>query len=182
MRYTKYPILFLLLLLGSCSFQKRIYRNGFYISHKAHQQKTSSEKLSAEKKYIIQPENSGSSPAQKPAVLIASAKKGIINIEPAEDLTSKCDTIYFRNGTRSVAQVLEVNQKEVKYKLCNSSESPLFIFELSRIDSITFSNGSTETYLHVRPNPTVNIRSQKNNISSADLRIQRLSKTSSILG
>ena len=53
-----------------------------------------------------------------------------------------CDQIVLKNGEEIAAKILEVGSKEIKYKLCDNLEGPLFIKEVSEIFMIKYANGT----------------------------------------
>lgn len=58
--------------------------------------------------------------------------------------TNQCDLIFLKTGDEILAKVLEVSDKEVKYKQCDNPDGPTFTKTTSSIFKIKYSNG-TET-------------------------------------
>lgn len=55
------------------------------------------------------------------------------------------DTIVKNNYTRILAKVLEINQKEIKYKKFDNPDGPLYIIDRKEVSRIVYSNGSVDT-------------------------------------
>ncbi|MBD0332390.1 MAG: hypothetical protein ICV66_07020, partial [Chitinophagaceae bacterium] len=56
------------------------------------------------------------------------------------------DKIYRKNGQVVKAKVIEVGTSEIKYKLPNDAESPIYVLEKDRINKIEYENGKVEKF------------------------------------
>lgn len=151
----KYYLLFLsVLILTSCSIEKRLYRPGFHVeSHLfgKNVSKTSSGNISKE-------------------ITVSNDNDLVLEVAPMEpDLktssllevmldTTRCDTIIFYEGTRLVAKVESISRAEVKYRKCNNLDGPVYIEVTDYISSIRYSNGTREVFKEVQ-NPAFNVDS-----------------------
>ncbi len=57
------------------------------------------------------------------------------------------DKIYRKNGQIVKAKVLEIGTGDVKYKLADSTDSPIYVLEKDRIRKIVYQNGRTEHFI-----------------------------------
>lgn len=58
------------------------------------------------------------------------------------------DTIRTISGDEIIAKVLEVNNKEIKYKKTSNINGPTYLLKKNEIISITYTNGETEVLLN----------------------------------
>jgi hypothetical protein len=56
------------------------------------------------------------------------------------------DKIYRKNGQLVKAKVIEVGTSDIKYKLYNEAESPVYVLEKDRINRIEYENGTVEKF------------------------------------
>lgn len=59
------------------------------------------------------------------------------------------DKIYRKNGQVVEAKVIEVGSTEIKYKLPDDAESPIYVLEKDRINKIEYQNGKVEKLLRI---------------------------------
>ncbi|MBL7931145.1 MAG: DUF4190 domain-containing protein [Bacteroidia bacterium] len=138
-----------MLLLCSCSVQKRHYKSGYYISwNKTH----------TNKKNLHYSEKERTSAATKQNKLTERTSEGLYvsadNTLNAEEFKSgsprfflpedSCDVIIFKDGTEVKAKVNEVGISEIKYKRCNNPDGPNHISRKSEIFMIKYANGTKE--------------------------------------
>ena len=156
--------------LTSCSLEKRHYRKGFYLSNHHHpdaKNKTSNTKDQSALKTPAQKENSrvivkyGN---DENAVTIASKnsslqkKSGHRKTLFSED---ECgDLITFKNGDELKAKVMEISEKEIKYKRCDNLDGPLITVNKSDVFMIKYANGTKEV---IKDSPKQNNTQQKQN-------------------
>ena len=58
------------------------------------------------------------------------------------------DVIVLKDGTRIDVVLIEVTDKQVKYRKANNPEGPLFVKEIANISSIIYANGEREDFPH----------------------------------
>lgn len=91
-----------------------------------------------------------------------------------------CDLIILKNGNAIEAKVIEVGVTEIKYKLCDNLDGPIFIIEKTAVFMLKYPNGSTTI---ISP-----VESNENNtqISTADVKeiepLSLISFISSLVG
>lgn len=147
-------ILTLLLLLASCSVSKRHYRKGFHVdwAHRAGKpqkeithQSTPSPSSETEQNQLIastlqHDESNVLADASASTPKLLKKNKWKLN-EPT------CgDVIYFRNGNQVTAKVLEISQREIRYKRCDNIDGPLMVIDKDDVEFIRFQNGTTEKF------------------------------------
>jgi len=57
------------------------------------------------------------------------------------------DLIFKRDGSKIEAIIVERNEYDIRYKRANYQEGPLFMVNLSDLDSIIYSNGDIEVFV-----------------------------------
>lgn len=140
-----------LLILFSCSVQKRKYQKGFYVSNNKHA-KTKSTSLNKENKKneLALKTSILHFNSEKDAELTASINNNTSFLERKPiNLYSRindslCDKITLKNGDEIYVNVLELTPALIKYKKCNEPESPLYIVKKTEVFSIKYSNGTKE--------------------------------------
>jgi hypothetical protein len=75
---------------------------------------------------------------------ISSFSKSKNEITKKTKSLNQCDLIFLKTGDEILAKVLEVSDKEIKYKQCDNPDGPTFTKPTSAIFKIKYSNG-TET-------------------------------------
>lgn len=148
-------------MLFSCTVEKRTYRKGYYISYASKKNKITSsnqtvkakapkEVLSIEK---IVPTESVVEPTQDSE--LASANENNYT-KPAKKpflkLKDECgDVITFKTGDEIKAKVVEINDKEIKYKRCDNLDGPLIIAYKYEVLMIKYTNGSKDVFNEEKP-------------------------------
>lgn len=62
-------------------------------------------------------------------------------------VTNAQDKIFRKNGQVVKAKIIEVGTTEIKYKLADSTESPIYVLEKDRINKIQYENGKTDKFI-----------------------------------
>lgn len=154
-----------LIILFSCSVQKRKYQKGFYVSSKSYTKK--------EKTVVSKKVDRSEDLALKPGTLVkefnneleASADKKISllnNNSPLVNLTKDepCDKITFKNGDELNVKILEIAPFDIKYKKCDTPDGPSYIIKKSTVFMITYANGTKEVF---KAEPEVKPSNNNNN-------------------
>ncbi len=155
---TKHPKLLglvCLLILASCSLQKRIYNKGFYISKhhaiKKTEQKPNTDTLPAVLNCVKQIKAKA-----VPVTLSAEVSNKVIEIEHVRTkptpLTDGCDTLVLRNGTVMLAKILEITPEQIKFRYCDSPNEVLRVINKNDVNHIIYSNGLKEVFEYKQPN------------------------------
>ncbi len=149
----KILLLLPLIILFSCSVQKRKYQKGFYVINNKAKSFKKKENLSLVKndlksENLIQKANLLQ--VDENTTLEASAEislKPIKVLKHGALLYSKdepCDVITLKNGDEIQAKILEITPIEIKYKKCNLPDGPLYIVKKSDAFMIKYANGTKE--------------------------------------
>ena len=142
-----------LIILISCSVQKRKYQKGFYVSnHKQqkHVQKNVSgkQKKETENDNLISKTNTLQTYNSEDIDLSASLNNKTISLAKVHlplltnENDSLCDILVLKNGDEVKAKVLEISPIEIKYKKCNMPEGPLYVVKKSDVFMIKYANGT----------------------------------------
>jgi hypothetical protein len=75
---------------------------------------------------------------------MANAQNTIASTSDKKDTSTVCDYILFKNGNEIDAKIIEVNNSEVKYYICNDSLSPVHVILKEDVFMIKYSNGAKE--------------------------------------
>lgn len=147
------------IILSSCTIEKRQYRAGYFIINKngkniTKRGKNKNDSISCKKnstenlEITIVPKkiNTGMSfYDNKPIVIkekneqLLLIEKKILNQQNNED---SCAIIYLKNGENIEAIILEVSSKEIKYKKCGRTNTPIYIIDNSEVREIEYPDGT----------------------------------------
>jgi hypothetical protein len=163
MRAGKFSYLFfislLLVIIVSCSIQKRNYREGYHIEwkNKNHSdlslRKYTSDKHRAESSSLAMRYFLPEILAQSPT--LSSDKKNTNPVTSEKTIAvDNCDTIIFKNGRKVIAKVLEINPTEIKYKSCNNPDPTVNTIDKNEIRYIIYANGTKEYFSEVNKEPS----------------------------
>lgn len=132
-------IIITILTLNSCSIYKKKHFNGYTVHWN---------------KNYINNENSLANDSilkiDNEKLIIANPKNDLIELEIFKDSnfqkkdTLKCDKLILKNGDEINSKILEISQKEIKYKKCENIDGPLVIVNKSEVFMINYVNGSKE--------------------------------------
>ncbi|MEI8137415.1 MAG: DUF4190 domain-containing protein [Bacteroidota bacterium] len=144
-----------LIILFSCSVQKRKYKKGFYVSsHKTINHTKKDKSILTNKEPVSEKLISKNSllPVEQTTFLEASVATNLQLLKPTKFpslLQSKdgpCDAITLKNGEEISAKILEITPIEIKYKKCNMQDGPMYIVKKTDVFMIKYSNGSKEVF------------------------------------
>lgn len=147
-----FTLIITLVIINACTLNKRIYRPGYNIewigSHK-----TPVKRELANNSHIKTPATEITNPLK--GTVTASAENSITPLKTQTFLLFQkqhtrtvtnnldgCDTIIFKNGLKIKAKILEIGSNEIKYKMCDNQDGPLFIKNTNDIARINHANGS----------------------------------------
>jgi hypothetical protein len=149
----------LALLTFGCSVEKRIHNSGYHISknskslvNKDKSQNTESKHTVVEsrgnKETVAQEESKSNANEIKhySSDVIASTDQDIVFSFESRDivkLNETCDIIILKDGTEIKAKVLEINEDNVKYKMCDNLDGPTFTKNKGLIFMIKYPNGAS---------------------------------------
>lgn len=136
----KYLLLIPLLLLISCSVQKRHYQKGFYFSNSNYNHSIKEKDIVVKKQEPKKEEKEQKVFASTMSEIIIPKYQSLYTVNP----DSLCDIILLKNGDDIKAKVLEISPIEIKYKKCLSPDGPLYIVKKLDVFMIKYSNGTKE--------------------------------------
>lgn len=159
-----FVLLLPLVLLCSCSIQKRKYQSGYYVNWHNKEAKVKSQNavvassLSNDKagKPAGQNQDNNRSTLQNDA-LVASVtslemmpelKKTPVFLKAPAD---SCDILVYNDGSEIQARVKEISSSEIKYKRCDAPDGPIYISKTSELFMIKYANGTREVIKHEAP-------------------------------
>ncbi|GAB4206587.1 MAG: hypothetical protein Fur0023_16590 [Bacteroidia bacterium] len=153
----RYCSVFLLLvvsfiLFNNCSYQKRLYRKGYYIEKWSH--------LKTKQHYLRDGFLTDETMSFKPANvwrysdadhILASSEildfqKNIRAVfKKKYNLQDTCgDKIILKTGDEFLVKIIEVSDKEIKYKRCDNIDGPLYSIAANKVYMIEYANGIKE--------------------------------------
>jgi len=150
----KYLIIVCVVLVSSCSLQKRLYNKGFYVS-KTHFVKKSEQKSDTTTLPAVLSSIKSSKVKETPTVLSAEASNKVIEIGRTKTkptlFTDGCDTLFLRNGTQILVKVSEINPEQIKFKYCDSPNEVLRTINKNDVNYIIYATGLKEV-VEYKPN------------------------------
>lgn len=163
-------IISFLLIMSSCSIEKRQYLSGYHIDWKnkktALENNKPIEKNSFAKIEILEKEiTSTETPSTETQTnentidesFSASDKAIIIKHNILKNALEECDIIVLKNGEEIRGMVVEIGVSEVKYKKCDNMMGPNYSIKKSDVFMIKYTNGTkdvfkNESYSEQKPN------------------------------
>ena len=166
-------VLALMLVMTSCTIEKRVYRSGYHIewhNGKHSQYKQTADNIVKSKilknEKVIPPiivnDNSFDIKAsEKNAMASTDNIQGILttsivpthkfqqvekNRNKSNTTNEDCDVIIFKTGQEIKARVLEIGINEIKYKECGNTNGPTFTRNKSEVFMIKYPNGTSTVF------------------------------------
>lgn len=184
----KFKILILILIiLQSCSIQKRQHFKGYTFhwrkaSTKIETVKKIDNDTSNLSQIAIQNVNLTNDFTLKNETSNINLSKGEIENQVKHKLlpndTLQCDKILLKDGNEISGKVLEISQKEVKYKKCNNIDGPLNITDKKNVFMITYANGTKDIF---KDEPVEKEENSTNSNNSSNKRVNGFALTGFIL-
>lgn len=132
-----------------CSLERKHYSNGFYSEGR---QKKGTCKI-AGNDFVKHDASVLAEPARNPMTngqnMIDSsllAPAGGAQVITQNSFTPICDTIFLKNGSRIVADIVEVTILELRYKLCDLPDGPIRGLNKNMVAKIHHATGAIETF------------------------------------
>lgn len=144
----KLLLLLPLLIVFSCSVQKRHYQKGYFVSWKKH----------APKEHRAEASVAGTKKKQsEPGVFVVQDATPDLNADVSNAILPKkkstlkspgdsCDVIIYKNGSEDRIKILEVAGKTIKYKKCSMLDGPDYIVEKKDVFMVKYANGTNEVF------------------------------------
>jgi hypothetical protein len=158
MKLVRITPFFFVLLMFSCTVQKRKHQDGFYVSwaNKKTDQKNITSKTPVERKTAAISMATIPQEVSTEPVASASAGNRVISAEmitPRAAISftdTECDLIVMRSGEEVRAKVLEVSSTVIKYKRCDLTDGPMYTINKSEVFMVKYPNGTKD----MMPEPT----------------------------
>ncbi len=158
--------------VSNASIQKRKYRKGFYVNH-ADKLRADNEQTQKDKK----PKASETTSSDEDLIIKHSPNEEVIFAQTDEtseiqfatkqlgawhtykkkiDFQDEqaCDIIFLKNGEEIEAIIMEVGTEDVRYKLCQNPDGPIFVKYRYEIFKINFKNGTSTIISSIENKPT----------------------------
>jgi hypothetical protein len=142
------------IILASCSVNKRVYRKGYYVDwahgkREVREHKIISDQIIVKQNKPVVTEEVVS--VNKVEVVSANVQKNdvsfILKTNKTQLPDEECgDLINFRKGRPVKAKVIEITPIEVKYKRCDDLNGPLFVVMKNDIYSIKYLSGREDHF------------------------------------
>jgi hypothetical protein len=148
-------LILIIFIFDGCSFQKRLYRKGYYVDWTFSKKFVFKSIQQTEKQEVLHSENS-LKPNQVFNISNYLAKKEIISTNDNRKTFNKTsfksynkkdtcgDKLILKSGDEFVVKIIEISDKEIKYKRCDNYDGPLYTINKSKVYAIVYSNGITE--------------------------------------
>lgn len=94
----------------------------------------------------------------------------------------ECDVVTLKDGTDVSCKVLEINDKEIKYKKCENLDGPVHVINKKDVFRIVYANGSKEVINQVKLDKKDNAKLEGLSLASMILGILSVLSFASILG
>jgi hypothetical protein len=152
-KYLKFSAFVLLLIAyTSCTVQKRVYKKGYYISWQK-DKKINNPNISAEKKdYLTAVNKNKDLPAEHHLSLHHEEKLSLAEEHKQPNLPAvayqlegdTCDVLLYKDGSKILVKLIEISEKEIKYKRCDNPSGPIYVSSKSELYMIKHRNGQEE--------------------------------------
>jgi len=165
----KLAFLLALLLVFSCTVQKRHYQKGYFVSWKKHSslKERSKEKVAVTKTIERDlKETVTVPPAEAKPMLVADVSKTML-LAPVKKRSvfssgeDSCDVLIYKDGSEAKIKILEITSTTVKYKKCSMPDGPIYITEKSKLFMVKYTNGTNEVFKTQEPSPTYQSQPQR---------------------
>lgn len=150
----------ILLVLNSCSIEKRVHMPGYHIEWHHSKGNVSENKIKTEDRILSeeQQESAFQEDQKIEEQVVLSTKETEKFSSDVENNSSKttsvieeivsveCDNIILKNGEAINAKVIEITDTEIKYKKCSNLNGPTYSVYKSQVSVIKYINGTEETF------------------------------------
>lgn len=152
-------LLFLIILLVNfdCSYQKRLYRKGYYVDWLSQKHSFFKKSFSSaqKEKSFVSAENTMPNFSSKfisnhyqdnYSTVIASQQNIQYFIKNKSSLLQDTcgDKLILRSGDEYLVKIIEITEKEIKYKRCDNLDGPIYLMNKEKIYVIIYRNGYKE--------------------------------------
>lgn len=158
-----------LMVFNACKVEKRLHRPGYHVEwKKSNPSKTRSQERPAHadndkksrksdepvEKEVVAPDLSAESGLNEPKLPVTTSDNLALRIAsdyqfdrqniPDLFFGDECETLVMVDGRRLLVKVIEINQKEIKYKKCDYQLGPTVVVGKKDVDRIIYANGAED--------------------------------------
>jgi len=159
MNFKKLLLLLPLLILFSCTVQKRHYQKGYFISwkHKRSETPVAKEKTPVKSIPSNQENLSKGNESVNSSELNATASNALnfVDSERKPCILSthedSCDVLVYKDGSEIRVKLSEVSSAQLKYKRCDMPDGPSYITNKTDLFMIKYANGTKEVVKVAEP-------------------------------
>jgi hypothetical protein len=153
-----YVIFIALFFVTSCSVEKRVYRKGYHVvwNNKHSNEIKKNERLNTTKTPLeqeISKEEVIVLTSREADLLPFIKKRAVINL----DKDTCGDVLLLQNADEIAVKILEIDERNIKYKRCDNINGPTYSISKSRVALIKYANGTKEV---VMPEPAYKVAEQ----------------------
>ncbi len=137
-------LLFTVFIVTSCSIEKRVYRKGYHVVwNSKHLQETKKQQVLKNEKpslanEIITEEVVAAANRESDIDLFTRRPLLILNKDTCGDV------LLLQNADELKVKILEIDDKNIKYKRCDNIDGPTYSMSKSRVALIKYANGTKE--------------------------------------
>ncbi|MBK7819198.1 MAG: hypothetical protein KBG47_08475 [Bacteroidia bacterium] len=134
-------------IIASCSVEKRIYRRGYHVAwNSKHSKETKKQEVLKNEKPSLANE------IVTEEVVAAANRESDIDLFTRRPLlilnNDTCgDVILLQNADELKVKILEIDEKNIKYKRCDNVDGPTYSISKSRVALIKYANGTKEVVM-----------------------------------
>ena len=148
-------LILIIFIFDSCSFQKRLYRKGYYVDWTFSKNFVFKSIQQTEKQEVLYSEDSlkpnqvfNTSNYLAPKEIISTNDYRRIFNSTSFQSNNKKDTcgdkLILKSGDEFVVKIIEFSDKEIKYKRCDNYDGPIYAISKSKVYAVVYSNGIVE--------------------------------------
>jgi hypothetical protein len=163
-----FSALSILILLNSCSIEKRVHMPGYHVEWHHSKGHVSENKIKTEDPIIAEEQQElVFQEVDQTEELVVLSSNETENVSPSieKNVTAsttlpekiysiECDNIILRNGSTISAKVTEIRDEEIKYKKCENLNGPTYSIDKSEVSGIKYANGTQDTFSTGNNNPS----------------------------
>lgn len=169
LKYFFLSLLLSVLILQSCSVQKRRYTSGYHLQwnenkttllNKESEDIVKNKRKNSEVKDIERvKENIISNVNFTSLTASLEKRKGMFLLPPD---STNCDTLIMRDGTEIKVKVIEITPTEIKYKFCNRIDGPTYVAYRYTASYIKYANGTLDSFVKEHSPATTVVKNNNN--------------------
>jgi hypothetical protein len=170
-------LLLLVLINSDCSYQKRLYRKGYYVDWLGQKHSSSQKNFSSAQKKNSFTSIENTLPSfssnfipnhfqEEYSTVVASQQSTQHFIKNKSFLLQDTcgDKLILKSGDEYLVKIIEITEKEIKYKRCDNLDGPIYSMNKEKIYVIIYRNGYKE-YIYTEQSSDDNVFKTSNKTS-----------------